>query len=321
MAAPTIYYSTDASAPALDGTVGSLINVLDGCLVNGYGAKAAAGWSKPYTGTNSADYRQGGSGMYVEVNDNGPGAGGAKEARIRGYEVMTAFNTGTGLFPTTAQLTNGCFVRKSNTADGTARAWIVAADDRTFYMFVLTGDSSGIRLAWGFGDIYSVLAADSYKVLIAARATENSASVTTVETFGEMNNLTTQAGHYLARYYTQLGTSRIAGKNITSMPASGISTQPWNGPLGFPNGGDSGIYTQRVWIAENNTTPRTVRGWMRGLRCGAHAGASFADLDTFQGVGDDDGRSFLVLLGTGGTSGTSTGSYYIVETSEWETSV
>ena len=39
--AVTIYTSDDAGAPVLDGTNGSLINLLDKCLVTGYGSKAA----------------------------------------------------------------------------------------------------------------------------------------------------------------------------------------------------------------------------------------------------------------------------------------
>src|SRR4051812_10218522 len=39
---PTIYRSTDPGAPRLDGMIGSLQAVLDGCLVNGYGALATA---------------------------------------------------------------------------------------------------------------------------------------------------------------------------------------------------------------------------------------------------------------------------------------
>ncbi|WP_297486902.1 MULTISPECIES: hypothetical protein [Pseudomonadota] len=35
----TIYSSKDASAPALTGIAGSLVAVLDACLVNGYGTK------------------------------------------------------------------------------------------------------------------------------------------------------------------------------------------------------------------------------------------------------------------------------------------
>ena len=47
----TVYRSTDASAPVLTGVAGAMKAVLDACLVNGYGAKAAAGWSAPFSAT------------------------------------------------------------------------------------------------------------------------------------------------------------------------------------------------------------------------------------------------------------------------------
>src|SRR3954453_23312975 len=37
---PTIYRSGDLGAPPMDGTPGAMVNVLDGCLVHGYGALA-----------------------------------------------------------------------------------------------------------------------------------------------------------------------------------------------------------------------------------------------------------------------------------------
>ena len=49
-----IYKSTDSGAPTLTGQAFSLISLLLACLVDGYGSKAAAGWTKPYTGTNLA---------------------------------------------------------------------------------------------------------------------------------------------------------------------------------------------------------------------------------------------------------------------------
>ena len=39
----TVYRSDDAGAPNLTGAAGSLIAILDAVLVNGYGAKPAAG--------------------------------------------------------------------------------------------------------------------------------------------------------------------------------------------------------------------------------------------------------------------------------------
>ncbi len=45
MTTVNLYQSTDASAPILTGSAGSLVTLLDACLVNGYGTKAGRGLS------------------------------------------------------------------------------------------------------------------------------------------------------------------------------------------------------------------------------------------------------------------------------------
>lgn len=68
----TKYAYDDASAPSWGGaTAGAWITFLDAVLVNGYGAKPAAGWTKEYSGTNKAVYRMGtgSSQRYLRVND------------------------------------------------------------------------------------------------------------------------------------------------------------------------------------------------------------------------------------------------------------
>ena len=47
----TVYRSTDAGAPLLTNSNGSLIAVLKACLVDGYGSKASAGWTAPFLRT------------------------------------------------------------------------------------------------------------------------------------------------------------------------------------------------------------------------------------------------------------------------------
>ena len=55
MGAPTIYRSDDPGAPVTTGDVkNGLYNVLRACLVDGYGAKPAAGWSVVYDAWESA---------------------------------------------------------------------------------------------------------------------------------------------------------------------------------------------------------------------------------------------------------------------------
>lgn len=319
MAAPVIYRSTDTSAPVLTGQVGSLITLLDACLVNGYGSKAAAGWSKPYTGTNSADYQQGGSGFYLEVNDNGPGTGGAREARIRGYEVMTAFNTGTGLFPTSAQLSAGDVIRKSATADGTARAWKLFADDRTFYLFILSGDAAGIYISTMFGDIFSYLAGDNYKCAIMGRTTETAAGPPAASTDNFGSNAafgSSVAGHYIARTYTGFGTSTTIGKSVDAIKSGNTSSGAFVGPVPFPNPIDGGLYISPVTVHEAPVIG--IRGVLRGLWQGIHPLASFSDGDTFDGQGTYATRSFEIVKTTTGQTGAN--QYMVLETTEWDTS-
>lgn len=111
-----VYRSSDASAPALRGnTPGDLINVLDKCLVTGYGSLAGAGWTKPFTGTNLAVFRQGAgsNGMYLRVDDTSSAAG-SRSARVVGYEVMSDVNNGTPQsFPTAVQYSGGLYVHEA----------------------------------------------------------------------------------------------------------------------------------------------------------------------------------------------------------------
>jgi hypothetical protein len=115
----------NANAPTLTGQVGSLTAVLDAVLVNGFTGFTALGWTINQTTTNKRGYKQNltgsnnSSGMLLYVDDTGPGAGAAKEARVCGFETMSAITpTGTGQFPTGAQATIGPAARRPQIDDG-----------------------------------------------------------------------------------------------------------------------------------------------------------------------------------------------------------
>jgi hypothetical protein len=364
MAQFTIYRSSDSGATAMSGTVGSLINVLTACLVDGYTAsvtsitrsgstatvtcanahgfntgnsttiaganesdyngtftvtvtgtttftytvpgtpttpatgtitwkKLGAGWTKPYTGVNLAAFKNGGGcQMYLRVNDAGPGAGGAKEARALGYETMSDVNTGTGLFPTAAQFANGMFIRKSTTADATSRSYIVVADSRTFYLFVLTGDTAGCYYCAGFGEFYSLVTSDSYRNWFTARNAENNTGAT-VECMGLLSVLTAVTNNYVPRGYTGLGTAVDVGKHGDGVKGS---TGGFLGTVANPNPEDGKLFISPVWIQDNATAPTpNIRGRMRGLWQWCHSLASATDQDTFSGTGLLAGKTFLVI--------------------------
>lgn len=311
----TVYSSTDASAPTITGVAGSLTTALDAILVNGYGAKAAAGWSIAYTATNRRVYLQGAgsSGCYFRVRDDAGGTGGAKEAIIYGAEAMSDVNTVvSGRFPAVAQsaLTdNGQIIRKSATADATARAWVAFADSRTIYLFVITGDTVNVYFNAFFGDSYSLVSSDTFRAVIGARSVENNVATTG---FSDIASYSTSLYNMVAgstAAYRQRNFSGVGGSTAIARcggpwgTVSGAQQLSGQGGLGYPNGANGGLLLDRAKMVDFTTgSVSTYVGWFRGLWIPAHAGSNFVDGDLFSGTGDLAGRSFRVVRGLGGAT-------------------
>lgn len=311
MAAPTIYRSTDASAPVLSGSVGALVSVLDACLVAGYGAKPGAGWSKPFTGANAAAFRPGaGPRHFLNVDDSGSSAAVGKEAIVAGYETMSALATGTQVFPAAA---NSAALRKSSTADAVARAWVLIADDRTFYLFVQTGDTAGVHFTGGFGEFYSFLSTSDAARTILLHRPVNSATGAADPLSTVASTAAALAGHVVPRGYPGTGAPVLLNKHVDFVK-NGSSASAGQGVIPFPNPEDGGVYIGPFWLLDPLTAPaQNLRGRLRGLVNQYHPFAAWAVDDTFSGTADYAGRNFLVL---GRYSGNGV---IVVETTAWET--
>jgi hypothetical protein len=202
------YNSTDASAPVLSGTAGSLIALLDAVLVNGYGSKASLGWAKTYSGTNKAVYRSANiasNRFYLRVDETGVSAGGQKEAQVRGYETMSDVDTGTGPFPLPTDATFPIVVwSKSNTADATARAWLIFGNDKTFYIRIANGVASYMG---AFGHSNPLRPGDGFNTFLAFHVVNGIG--TTQRLLGNiqpMVNVPAPASQVVApRAFTQIG--------------------------------------------------------------------------------------------------------------------
>lgn len=289
---------------------------------------SVTGWSQPFAVvSNEAAYQQGGGNQFfMNIDDDGPGAGTAKEARIRGFETMAGLADGTGLFPTTVQLANGLFIRKSVAADGMDRPWYVLADDRTVYVFVATADgAAGRYFGFMFGDMFSLVTNDSYRTILIARTTENS-GVATVGTenlhllnvgivgqTGVITPAAPAAGHYMARAYTGVGVSVQVAKHGDSHKAQSPIIGA-GGLIVLPNPPDGGFYISPVWVCAENAAA-VLRGRMRGMWQFLHPVATITDGDVFSGAGALAGKSFVVIKFTAEGTG-----LYVMETSDtWET--
>jgi hypothetical protein len=294
MATPTIYRSTDASAPVLTGEVGKLIALLKACLVDGYGALPAAGWSRPYSsGTDYAAFQvaaSSGSDALLWVNDTN-----AQMARVVGYKSMSAILVGTNPFPTETQFSAGLYCRKSVAASATARPWILIASG-TFFMLIIAGnqtvfgnfDGGDSNLA--FGDLLPALSGDGYHAIIAA-GTDTSTTSTTATTTRQVLPLlgTTPVGHYLAASYTQTGGSITLNKRATGVLAQAIS-----GVSGaaYPEPCSGGLHISRVAVTESSLA---TRGYIPGLWALGHAYTSFTNFDTFSGNASLSGKYFIIV--------------------------
>jgi len=125
MAAPTIYRWDDTDAPSLAGgseRVKGLAEVLEKCLVTGYGSKAAAGWSKQFddAGFNRV-FRPASEEFGLRVNDTGT-TNTALFCADAWTDAVTAASPGYW-----EQGVTRYFARSNSTVSTTHRPWIVIA--------------------------------------------------------------------------------------------------------------------------------------------------------------------------------------------------
>lgn len=330
----TIFSSSDVGGPGLlTGQAGSLLTLLDACLVTGYsGHSVSPAWTKPFANSgNIGCYKQGaGAGLGLVVNDNGPGAGTYQEASAIGWESVAGIGspvgTGSGQFPTPAQqLTNGHVIwRKSVAASSAGRTWLMAADSSTFYLWISTGDAAGVYYPAMFGDVFSLKGgSDAYRCFIIGRFGDNTtgggdtskdtSDGLVVGATGSSNAgplaFTQACGHFMARTWGGGGSSIVFVKlcDQSKMVGAPSGSTPLLGLMQTPNGPDAALYLSPLVVGEPASL--SVRGRLRGLYQVCHPIAGFADGQTVAGGGDYAGKSFQIVL-----KGPS-GGFWAVETS------
>lgn len=178
--------------------------VADGTITGASVIRAPAGWAKPFSDVNIGVYQSAdpeSTQLYLRVDDSN-----AVNATVRGYENMTAANSGTGPFPTVAQAASGVFWLKSGAAGSTPRTWAIYADGSVVYLYLATATAEATNPAVvAFGDLVSNLNADSYHCMIAG-AVGASASPGVNAAFITNDSI---VGCYLARLANQTTQSAV----------------------------------------------------------------------------------------------------------------
>lgn len=299
-----IYSSSDAGAPVLRGnTPGDLINLLEKCLVTGYGSKAGAGWTKPYTGTNVAAFQQGAgsNGMFLRIDDTST-ATSYRSAKVKGYEAMTDVNTGTPTsFPTPTQNADGVywFTHYSSGSVANPRPWRLIADEMFFYFMLSTypeNNDSGYYYneCYAFGDIIPYKPGDTTHTVLLGSWSVNSPNTSEGYPWYGVD-ITSYMGsnRYVllaARSFTNLGGPIYLGWHSDHTKGS----SNWGaGRLSYPHGPDGGLYLAPVWVHEAHVSPYSVRGIMPGLWVPCHNSGTFGQFQTFNGQGELAGKQFM----------------------------
>jgi hypothetical protein len=283
--ATRFYKSTDSGAPALNGVAGSLISLLDACLVNGYGSQSPSGWTKPFSGTNLASYRAPiGIRHYLDVVDNANIA--ANVAQWKGYRTATDVGVGAGPYPGVG--TSMAYVGKSFTSDAVARPWLLAADDRSLILMIDSSSTTPSTFAgylYCFGEFYSLAANDLYRSCCGGYTPSPSLSYLAPVMGGRLG---------VARHSSQVGNPILmsigAHQGLGSQISPGQTSNWMGGGWPFPSPADGSVHLTRVTI---ESVTYGLRGYIRGMWGCDHTGMS-QDLSD---PTDIDGASGSVYAG------------------------
>ena len=289
--------------------------ISDGSATGTITAKvAAAGWTKQYTGTNVAVYKMGGvegTGFVLRVDDTG-----TTVARVRGYEVMSDANTGTGPFPSVAQASGaGLWWSKSNAASAAARPWRIVADDRGFYYFCKNADAASEYQDGYFGDILSTKSNDPYSCLLRAHSGDRTASVVTVsDSLVFADSISVGTGMYIARAANALG-SAVPMFNAPAITI-GLPLSHVSGSVGwtYPSPVDNSLTLTPIVVYST----QGYRGYMPGVRASPQiTHTSFSSGDRVSGSGDMVGKAVVVIKLGAPTAGPSQGVLFVEALSDW----
>lgn len=226
---------------------------------------AALGWAKPFSGTNQAVYRSTDPqslGMYLYVDDRTTTA-----ASMRGYESMSAIDTGSSPFPTVAQRADGCWWAKSGTANATATRWLVVGDSRFFVDNTAPATSSTATSTAGgtraFGDLLALRrTGDAYACLLCGGTSQG--NVTAAPSNGSLDTAST-GWYFLPRAMTGLGGS--VAPELRSYAGSVNAGSGADSGLGvFPSDVDGELKLSQLYLNNAPGSTNTPRAVVPGYR-------------------------------------------------------
>lgn len=222
------------------------------------------GWTRPYSGTGVAAYRQGGSAThkrFLRVFDNTMTS--ATRWYARGYGNMTAVSTGTDPFPdlTTVPGNGGEFYSPFGTGN---KYWWVIGTPRAFYFvyqFQQETPTENDTLIFCFGDLSRIAkAGDTYAQVIPNTAGFPDQSLWVCRSHSGVSNTTRQ------------------------LTLHGFAGNTTGGLLPYPDPASGGVtLLDAPFVYESQSGP-ALRGHLPGMLCSINAVPSTTFLSNVSGV-------------------------------------
>jgi hypothetical protein len=252
--------------------------------------RPSLGWSKSFTGTNTAMYERPSAqatDMLLRVEDI---AASVYYARAFGVESASAVSIYTGQFPTQTQFPDGLLISKGGNST-TVKRWLAVGDERTLYFF--SDDANYYFAGYGglhtflFGDVASWRSGgDAFGCFIGGGRGQNGANY--VHNSGYPS---ADTGLFLCRPTNHIGSSVRA--SLWAGGQSQIGSDLSSGGV-YPSPVDNGMPLNRAVMLREDNGPAShpYRGVSRGLA------APLAALSTSGVIGSLHGTVISEWLGT-----------------------
>lgn len=309
MTAPKVRHWYDANAPVLTSALGSINNVLDKVLVDGYdsGNFPALGWTKEYEDAvnHKTAFRNSvanGTGAYIQVQQHHASYTYQQDMTVRMFETMSDVDTGVGPFQNEDRKMKAS---ASNIITNTI-PWVIIGDDRRFHLFVFVyaynvADVAALRLhaqgkhcAHGFlGDCIKLRPTDSFCSIIGVYSSSSYNCFLALHTiFG--NNTPTSYSTLHPNFPRKIdGTVIPTAVSLLTMMVSttGHSTYP-----SYPHLGDLNLFKTYLNVGQHDTgsasgTCRSRRATIPGWRAVFHKHSDFDQLEEIS-----NGSTYLMVL-------------------------
>ena len=295
-----------ASPPSLNGekvvtatsstTVSWATAEADGTATGSISIKVAPlGWAIAHTGTNLRAYKPSApeaSGSLLRLDDTG-----TTTCRVVAYESMSDINTGIGAAPTPAQVSGGAYWPKSETANATARRWMLCGDAQSFVLWIAPyGPYQTHGVVMGFGDLVSDKSGDAYGCMLTDSLSDAAVTPSPVPgCLGYGHGTSAAAAAYVSRAFTGIGGAQVAKKvaaHNTGAGYAGLATYNGNA-LPYPNGADNSLRLSPVEVLVGTSG---FRGRVAGVyHSPQQLGDSFSTGDKVPGEGVFAGKTFMAV--------------------------